>query len=248
MDTQILWTKNENGTLDRVLGISNNVLLTTNKNLSQLSDVNTTGISNQKALIYDSATQKWVSGGQSFTQLSDVLINESILNASNSIKWSPALVKWTNRDLGYAIATISGQIKDSNWVAQDVNFNLLNPSNYETGTFEISSFVNNLLNIDTTTNFNIAGLINGANYRIECNFNFYYSVGNGLMTLVIQNQSLGQIGFTLVPQSTSKIAVSSQTLAVNNISAVFFQARASFGTFTGLTPKNVNITISVIEM
>jgi hypothetical protein len=248
MDSQILWTKNENGTLDRVLGINSNTLLTTNKNLAQLSDVDTTGVSNQKALVYNSTTEKWVASGPLFSQLGDVLINEATLNASNSIKWNSALVKWTNRDLGYAIMTISGQIKDAKWNTNDVNFNLLNPDSYETGTFEISSFVNNLITVDTTTNFNVNGLISGANYRIECNFNYYYTAGNALITLTTQNQALGQIGFTIIPQSTSKIAVSSQTLANNTISAVFFQAKAGFGTFTGLTPKNVNITISVIEM
>jgi hypothetical protein len=254
MDSQILFTKNENGTLDRVLGISSNTLLTTNKNLSQLSDVNTTGVSTGKALVYDNATQKWIAGGQSFTQLSDVLINESILNASNSIKWSPALNKWSNRDLGYAIMTISGRLKDSLFNTNDVNFNLLNPNSYELDnegntTFSISSFTNNSINVDTTTNFNINGLLNGANYRIEYNFNYYYSTGSGFITLTTFNQVPSQIGFTLASVvSTSRIVASSQTLASNTLNSISIQAKLGSGTVVGLTPTNLNLTISVIEM
>ena len=113
MDSQVLFLKNENGTLDKVLALNASTILTTTKNLSQLTDVNTTGVSAEKVLMYNDNTEKWEAVLPSFSKLGDVEINTETLSSSNVIKWSPLPSKWVNRDLGYAVLNISGQIKDS---------------------------------------------------------------------------------------------------------------------------------------
>jgi hypothetical protein len=251
MDSQIIWTKNENGTLDRVLGINSNTLLTTNKNISQLSDVDATGVSSQKALIYNSTTEKWEAALPTFAGLGDVVITSP--QGGDSIKWNSTSNKWVNRQLGYAIITISGRIKDSKYAVNDIYFNLLNPDNYEPDTFVISPFSSSGINVDTTTNFNINGLVTGVNYRVEFNFNYYYTGGgNGVATLQATNSG-AQVSFnSLSIYSLARVMTASMTFVSNTLTAVTFNAKQNtFGSgasFVGLTPTNVNITMSVIEM
>jgi hypothetical protein len=254
MDTQILWTKNENGTLDRVLGINSNTILTTNKNLSQLSDVNTTGVSAQKTLIYNATTQKWDAVLPTFAGLGDVAINTETLSSTNSIKYSTALGKWTNRNLGYALITISGRLKDSVLNVANTNLNCLNPANYETGTFTISSYTNNLITVDTTTNFQVLGLVNGGNYRIEWNFNYAVSQSVGVngaeLTFNVLNQFTLVAGSNIASFNSSQLNISNSLTAANDGSTAYsFQVRkGTDGTVVGITPLNVNMTMSVIEM
>lgn len=258
MDSQVLFTKNDNGTIEPVLALNASTILTTTKNLSQLSDVDTTGVSAQKCLIYNDITQKWEAILPSFSKLGDVAIDTGTLSASNVIKWSPAPVsKWVNRDLGYAVLNISGQIKDSVINTNTTEWSVLDPSNYETGTFSITSFVNNSISVDTTTLFQVQGLVNGGNYRIEWNFNYNIltppSSGQALLTLFIKNQVNGTI-----ISSQNQIRPEMKTLTaslsgVNNSSTAsrFSISKSTLGgglPFTGLTPLNVNIVISVIEM
>jgi hypothetical protein len=254
MDTQILWTKNENGTIDRVLGLNSNTILTTNKNLSQLSDVDTTGAVEQNVLIWNGS--KWVSSLPSFSTLSDVSINVPTLSSSNVIKWSTSLSKWTNRDLGYAIINISGQIKDSVFNTDTTEWSVLNPANYETGTFSITSFVNNLITVDTTTNFQVEGLVLGGNFRVEWNFN--YNIATTIpdttvfLTGLLKNQSNLQIGTSQNILITGMRTLSTSLSSVSNGSSAFrfvmSKSNVSSGSFTGTSPLNVNIVISVIEM
>jgi hypothetical protein len=250
MDSTIIWTKNENGTLDRVLGIGSNTLLTFNKNISQLSDVDATGVSSQKALIYNSTTEKWVASLPNFADLGDVVVSSP--QGGDSIKWNSVSNKWVNRQLGYAIITISGRLKDSKFAVADTYFNLLNPDNYETDTFEITPFSSSGINIDTTTTFNINGLIVGANYRGECNFNYYYTAGSGVLTLQAVNSTTGgQLSFNSIGVNPlARVIASSMTFVRNDVSAISFNTKQTFGSpvFTGLTPTNVNITMSIIEM
>jgi hypothetical protein len=251
MDSQIIWTKNENGTLDRVLGINSNTLLTTNKNISQLSDVDATGVSSQKALIYNSTTEKWEASLPNFADLGDVVITSP--QGGDSIKWNSTSNKWVNRQLGYAVITISGRIKDSKYAVNDIYFNLLNPDNYEPDTFVISPFSSSGINIDTTTTFNINGLITGANYRAECNFNYYYTAGgNGAFTIQAANAVGGQLSFNSIGLNPlARVLTSSMTFVRNDLTTVTFNAKQntfSQPSFVGLTPTNVNITISIIEM
>jgi len=246
MDSTIIWTKNENGTLDRVLGINSNTLLTFNKNISQLSDVDATGVSSQKALIYNSSLQKWVASLPNFADLGDVSITSP--QGGDNIKWNSSLSKWVNRPLGYAIITISGRIKDSKFAVNDTYFNLLNPDSYDT--FEISPFSNANINIDTTTNFNINGLVSGVNYRVECNFNYYYTAGTGIATLQATNAG-AQVSFNSISiNASAKILVCSMTFVINTLTALTFNIKQGFATpsFVGLTPTNANITMSIIEM
>ena len=250
MDSQVIWTKNENGTLDRVLGI-NNTLLTTNKNISQLSDVDATGVSSQKALIYNSSTEKWEAALPTFAGLGDVVITSP--QGGDSIKWNSTSSKWVNRQLGYAIITISGRLKDSKIAVNDTYFNLLNPDNYEPDTFVISPFSSSGINVDTTTTFNVNGLTTGANYRCECNFNYYYTTGgNGTVTLQAANAIGGQLSFNSIgANALARVLAASMTFVRNDITAVTFNVRQntfSAASFVGLTPTNVNITMSIIEM
>jgi hypothetical protein len=251
MDSQVIWTKNENNTLDRVLGINSNTLLTTNKNISQLSDVDASGVSSQKALIYNSSTEKWEAALPNFRDLGDVVITSP--QGGDSIKWNSTTSKWVNRQLGYAILTISGRIKDSKFAVSDTYFNLLNPDNYEPDTFVISPFSSSGINIDTTTTFNVNGLTSGANYRVECNFNYYYTAGgNGVLTLQGANAAGGQLSFNSIGINTlARVLAASMTFVRNDITAVTFNTKQntfSAASFVGLTPTNVNITMSIIEM
>jgi hypothetical protein len=257
MDTQILWTKNENGTIDRVLGLNANTILTTNRNLSQLSDVDTTGAVEQNVLIYNSTTQKWVSSLPSFSTLSDVLIDGGTLSSSNVIKWSPAPVnRWVNRDLGYAVLNISGQIKDSVFNTDTTEWNVLDSANYETGTFTITSFVNNLITVDTTTNFQVEGLVSGANYRVEWNFNYNIATttaGTGIfITNLVKNQLNTQQGsvqnYLTTGARTLATSLSSTTNGATALKFLVSKSTFSSGSFTGVSPLNVNMVISIIEM
>jgi len=252
MDSQVLFTKNDNGTIEPILGLNASTILTTTKNLSQLSDVDTTSTGAQKVLTYNATSGKWEPVLPSIAGLSDVLFSN--LQASNVIKWSPAPVnKWVNADLGYAIITIQGQIKDSvfNTVGE---WNILNPANYETGTFTITPFTNNSINVDTTTNFQVGNLVSGANYRIEWNFNYSIltAVSSNLETFNIRNQANA-----LIANSSNQITtgmrtfVNSMSIANNAITAVKFlvdRNALSSGSITGATPLNLNCVISVIEL
>jgi hypothetical protein len=254
MDTQYLWTKNENGTIDRVLGLNTNTILTTNRNLSQLSDVDTTGAVEQNVLIWNGT--KWVASLPSFSTLSDVSINVPTLSASNVIKWSPALTKWSNRDLGYAVCNISGQIKDSVFNTNTTEWNVLDSANYEDGTFTITSFVNNSIAVDTTTNFQVEGLVSGANYRVECNFNYNIATttaGTGIfITNLVKNQTNNQQGsiqnYLTTGARTLATSLSSTTNSATALKFLVSKSNLSSGSFTGVSPLNVNIVISIIEM
>lgn len=249
MDSTILWTKSENGTLDRVLGLNDSTILTTNKNLSQLSDVNTTGVSDQKVLLYDSSAEKWVAKLPSFSSLSDVSFSN--LQASNVIKWNFTEQKWVNRDLGYAVLTISGKIKDTVFNTGGVSFNLLNPSNYETGTFTISRYSNNDIVIDTSSAFNISGLVMGASYRTEMNFNYTIQSSPGTTATVSTSiTNAGQAASAVCNiGSASRSVVSSLTgISTTSTTLTFTASKLAAGTFVGTTPLDTNITISVIEM
>jgi hypothetical protein len=251
MDSQVLFTKNDNGTISPVLALNANTILTTTSNLSQLSDVDTSGVGPQKILTYNGTTQKWEPVLPSFAGLTDVSVSN--LSASNVIKWSPAPVnKWINRDLGYAIMTIQGQIKDSVFNST-VQFNILNPANYETGTFAITPFTNNSINVDTTTNFQVGNLVVAANYRVEMNFNYNIATATGSSNFdfVLRNQSniglLGTIGNINTGNTT---LVTSLSTVNNNVSAVKFTVTktTASGSFTGVSQLNLNCVISVIEM
>lgn len=253
MDSQVLFTKNDNGTIDRVLGLNASTILTTTRNLSQLSDVDTTNTGAQKVLTYNDTTTKWEPVLPTIANLGDVEF--SGLSASNVIKWSPAPVnKWVNRDLGYAIMTIQGQLKDSVFNA-NTDFNILNPANYEDGTFSITPFSNNSIDIDTTTNFQVGNLVNGANYRVEWNFNYNILtsvLSNGLFTFRIRNQSNVSL-FLNTNQITTgmRTFVFSMSGVRSDITGFKFTVERnalSTGSFTGATPLNLNCVISVIEM
>ena len=249
MNSTILFTKSENGTLDRVIGLNDTTILTTNKNLSQLSDVDTTGVSDQTVLLYNSSNAKWEATLPSFTSLSDVSFNN--LQASNVIKWNSTQQRWVNRDLGYAILTISGKIKDSVFNTGNVSFNLLNPSNYEAGTFTISPYSNNNIVINTTTTFNISGLISGASYRVEMNFNYsIFSSPGAIATISNSIQNPGQVAVANCSlSSTGRVASTSMSAVTATTTALTFTAlKTPSGTFVGTTPLDTNITISIIEM
>jgi hypothetical protein len=252
MDSQVLFTKNDNGTIAPILGLNASTILTTTQNLSQLSDVDTTNAGAQRVLTYNATTEKWEPVLPSIAGLSDVLFSD--LQASNVIKWSGAPVnKWVNRDLGYAIMTIQGQIKDSVINTNSVKWNILNPDNYETGTFTITPFTNNSIDIDTTTNFQVGNLVVGANYRVEMNFNYNIltATGNNNFDINIENQGNSTISFIVAQINTGNttLTTSLSTLS-NNVSAFKFTVNntSGLGTFTGTTPLNLNCVISVIEM
>lgn len=254
MDSQVLFIKNDNGTIDRVLALNASTILTTTRNLSQLSDVDTSGlgIGAQKVLTYNSTTTKWEPVLPTIANLGDVEF--AGLSGSNVIKWNPANNKWINRDLGYAVMTIQGQLKDSVFNA-NTEFNILNPANYETGTFSITPFTNNSINIDTTTNFQVDGLVSGANYRVEWNFNYNIltsASSNGLFTFYIRNQSNNLVFLTTNQITTGMRTFVSSMSGVNATASGYrftIQRNAlSTGSFTGATPLNLNCVISVIEM
>ena len=256
MGSQVFFFKNENGTLDKVLGLNNSTILTTNKNLSQLSDVNTSGVSAEKVLMYNNSTQKWDAVLPSFSKLGDVAINTETLSGSNVIKWDSTLVKWVNRDLGYAIINISGRIKDSVINTFFTEWSVLDPSNYEAGTFSITSFTNNSINVDTTTLFQVQGLVNGANYRLEWNFNYNIDtppagVSQAILNLIIKNQVNGVItnGQNTIPPGMKTFTSSLSGVNNNSTASRFTISKTTeAGSFTGLAPLNVNMVISIIEM
>jgi len=259
MDTQILWTKNENGTIDRVLGLNANTILTTNRNLAQLSDVDTTGAVEQNVLTWNGT--KWVPGLPSFSALGDVLIDAGTLSSSNVIKWSPSPVnRWVNRDLGYAVLTVQGRIIDAVFNTPGSEWNVLNPANYELDgdgntTFGITSFTNNSITVDTTTNFEVSGLVDGANYRVEWNFNYNIATSVGPFTQAVINSNIrnqsGQRAFNTNSIVPGQRTFTNSLSLVNNSSSLFrFIINNVIGSlaFTGTTPLNLNMVISITEI
>ena len=268
MNSTILWTKNENGTLDRVLGLNDSTILTTNKNLSQLSDVSGTP-SDQQALIYNANTAKWVPSLPRFANLGDVSFSN--LAGSNVIKWDTSAVRWTNRNTGYAILTITGKITDAKFNT-GTEFNILNPANYDpitpatnpvTYIFTIQAFSNNGIQIVTDatidtpeTNCNIRNLLSGSNYRIEWNFNYTASTPPGTNNIVLSFFIYGTsptvpIGTTSYRLGVNSINITnSLTIANSNSNNFRFMVRkdTAVPAIAGLPDLNVNITISVIEM
>jgi hypothetical protein len=257
MDSQVLFFKNENGTLDRVLGLNSSTILTTTKNLSQLSDVDTTGVSAQKLLKYDGT--KWIAELPSFAGLSDVEIDTNTLSSSNLIKWNPLTQKWINRDLQYAVLNISGRIKDSVINIQNVEFNILDPNNYELDdsgntTFSITSFTNSGVVVDTTTDFQVENFINGGNYRIEWNFNYSLTsspLGQVILNFIVKNQVNGVVGSNFQSINNTRVFANSASYVNNSTTASrFFVSKSNLTSplLVGATPLNVNMTISIIEL
>ena len=261
MNSTILWTKNENGTLDRVLGLNDSTILTTNKNLSQLSDVDGTAApSDQQVLIYNGATAKWVPSLPRFANLGDVSFSN--LAGSNVIKWIGGTTsRWVNRDMGYAILTITGKIADLR-MNDTAGFNILNSANYDlntdtTPTFNIQAFSNNNIEIVSTDleNSSIRGLVNGLNYRIEWNFNYTLLTppGGTVNTqfdfrIFSAAAQINNTGYRLGPNSLN--ITNSLTLSNSASTSLrfFIQKNSALPTIVGLPDLNVNITISVIEM
>jgi hypothetical protein len=140
-------------------------------------------------------------------------------------------------------------------LAQALELIALAPANYETGTFTITPFTNNSINIDTTTNFQVGNLVSGANYRVEWNFNYNILTSvssNGLFTFTIRNQSDSSLFLNSNQITTGmRTFVNSMSGVRSDITGFKFTVERnalSSGSFTGATPLNLNCVISVIEM
>ena len=101
----------------------------------------------------------------------------------------------------------------------------------------------------------VGNLVNGANYRVEWNFNYNIltsASSNGLFTFYIRNQGNNSLFLTNNQIITGmRTFVSSMSGVRSDITGFKFTVERnplSSGSFTGATPLNLNCVISVIEM
>lgn len=244
MDSSIIFTKNLSGTIDTVLGINNNTVLTTPRNLGQLADVDVSTVVPNNSLIYNTVTGKWEATYPSFTNCQDVSFNN--LSSSNTVKWNSVTSRWVNRDLDYSVISISGKLKDS-VVGSNVEFNLLNENNYTT--FNISTSNNNGINWDS--NNNVSGFTIGRNYKIEScisyNVSSFPTTDVGTFVSIIKNGGLGinTINFSF-PQPARNYVINN-SIVNNALTSVSYFGRYPFA-ITGVSGFDVNITLTVIEI
>ena len=158
----------QNGTVQNLRCVNN--LLVNANSLSQLDDVNTTGVATGNALIYNSSTTKWEPRNLLFNgDLADVVItnpqdnDKLIYDSSNS--------RWINSQPYYFNYNYYGKFKDSyiNNIAPETYINLLvnDPNVFDSFTLTGSSSYGLSLN----GNF-ITGFRGTAQYQVVINTNF----------------------------------------------------------------------------
>jgi hypothetical protein len=244
MDSSIIFTKNLSGTIDTVLGINNNTLITTPRNLGQLADIDVSGVVPNHSLIYNTVTGKWEATYPALINCQDVSFNN--LSSSNVVKWNSATSRWINRDLDYSVISISGKLKD-NIVGSNVEFNLLNETNYTT--FNITASNNNGISIDT--NNSVSGFTSGRNYKIESCISYNVAVfpttDVGAFVSVIKNAGVGINTVTFSFPQPARNYVINNSIVNNALSSVSYFGRYPFA-ITGVSGFDVNITLTVIEI
>jgi hypothetical protein len=241
MNTDVIFTKNLSGRTDVVLGISNNTLLTTVKNLEQLDNVDATNLANNNSLIYNTSTAKWETILPSIANCADVSFSN--LQSSNVIKWNSVAQRWQNRDLDYGCINIWGKLKDS-VVGSNVEFNLFDPANYDT--FNITTNFSSGLSLTGNV---ITGLTNARNYKVESymSYNVDTLSASGDFSSIIKNATtaVSTINFTLNTGSKNYVIT-------NSLISILLTGLQFFGKFpsaiTGVAGNDININFDVIEI
>ena len=150
----------QNGTVQNLRCVNN--LLVNANSLSQLDDVNTTGVATGNALIYNSSTTKWEPRNLLFNgDLADVVItnpqdnDKLIYQSSNS--------RWINSQPYYFNYNYYGKFKDSyiNNIEPETYINLLvnDPNVFDSFTLTGSSSNGLSLNGNFITGFNFFNCI-----------------------------------------------------------------------------------------
>jgi len=241
MNTDVIFTKNLSGQVDTVLGISNNTLLTTVRNLQQLDNVDATNLAEFNSLIYNTATAKWETILPSFANCGDVSFSN--LQSSNVIKWNTVSQRWTNRDLDYGVINIWGKLKDAT-VGSNVEFNLFDPANYDT--FNITT---NFSNSVALTDNVITGLTSGRNYKVESyisyNVDTLSATGNFSSIIKDATTAVSTINFTF--NTGSKNYVITNSLVSIALTGLQFFAKYP-SAITGVAGNDININFDVIEI
>jgi hypothetical protein len=241
MNTDVIFTKNLSGQVDTVLGISNNTLLTTVRNLEQLENVDATNIGVNRSLIYNTSTAKWETILPSLANCADVSFSN--LQSSNVLKWNSVAQRWQNRDLDYGCINIWGKLKDT-VVGSNVEFNLFDPANYDT--FNITTNFSN--NVALTDNV-ITGLVNARNYKVESyiSYNVDTLSASGDFNSIIKNTSipLSTVNFNF--NTSSKNYVITNSLISIALTGLQFFGRFPFP-ITGVAGTDININFDVIEI
>jgi len=241
MNTDVIFTKNLNGQIDTVLGISNNTLLTTVRNLEQLDNVDATGVLANHSLIYNTSTSKWTSGFPLLQNCADVAFSN--LQSSNVLKWNSVAQRWNNRDLDYGVINIWGKLKDAT-VGSNVEFNLFDPANYDT--FNITTSFSN--NVSLTGNV-ITGLVTARNYKVESyiSYNVNTLSASGVFQSIIKNATtaVSTVDFTF--DSASKNYVIMNGLTSITLTGLQFFAKYP-SAITGVATTDININFDVIEI
>jgi hypothetical protein len=241
MNTDVIFTKNLSGRTDVVLGISNNTLLTTVRNLEQLENVDATNIANNNSLIYNTATAKWETILPSLANCADVSFSN--LQSSNVLKWNSVAQRWQNRDLDYGCINIWGKLKDS-VVGSNVEFNLFDSANYDT--FNITTNFSSGLSLTGNV---ITGLTNARNYKVESyiSYNVDTLSASGDFSSIIKNATtaVSTINFTLNTGSKNY-------MITNSLVSITLTGLQFFGRFpsaiTGVAGNDININFDVIEI
>lgn len=241
MNTDVIFTKNLSGQVDVVLGISNNTLLTTVRNLEQLENVDATGVAANHSLIYNTTTSKWTSGFPLLANCADVSFSN--LQSSNVLKWNSVSQRWQNRDLDYGVINIWGKLKDAT-VGSNVEFNLFDPANYDA--FNITTSFGT--GISLTGNV-ITGLTTNRNYKVETylSYNVDTLSATGTFQSIIKNATtaVSTVDFSFNSGSKNYVVMNS----LNSTALTGLQFFAKFpSAITGVSGTDVNINFDVIEI
>jgi hypothetical protein len=241
MNTDVIFTKNLSGNVDVVLGISNNTLLTTVRNLEQLENVDATNLSANNSLIYNTATAKWETILPSIANCADVSFSN--LQSSNVLKWNSVTQRWNNRDLDYGLINIWGKLKDAT-VGSNVEFNLFDPANYDT--FNITSNFSSGLSLTGNV---ITGLTNARNYKVESfiSYNVDTLSASGDFSSIIKNATTAVSTISFTFNTGSKNYVITNSLASIALTGLQFFAKYP-SAITGVAGTDININFEVLEI
>jgi hypothetical protein len=250
-NSNILFTKNiKNGSITRVGGITQTIMITTPNFINDLLDVNINNILNNQAFVYNSTNQKWENKVLNLSGLNGVLFD----NPQNGdfIKWDPTIEKWVNRPLQFFSANVSGKLNNALFPNTIYGFNVLGALNY-TGSPTIDLFERGLI-------VSQAGILTGFRATRIYLFTARIVLSPSANTSGTVNLSIGSLtGSTFTPLGISTINVNNQAHEIPvSVSATIveldpqpdgYTVRFSFdGTYTGITPNDTNFTLSIQEL
>jgi hypothetical protein len=252
MDTNnILFCKDLNsGQITSISGINNGVIWNNPRSLSNITDISILNPQSKDMLVYNSTTSKWENNYIALSTLPDCNITNPIENNSY-LRYDTSQAKWINSIPTYLSASNYAKFDATKFSTAVTYYNLLDPTLYTTSNINIQ-----------TNNFSVdaGGVISG----FKNNINYLFEV-NLTISPTSVSATTPQLFLSLFKNAT---AIYSQSPVYNtnnkNVSVymsfviggtnilssdtVSIRMANTSGTYTGLSPYDVNWTLSIQEL